>query len=88
QGFEPGASLLAIDGKIQTRFLGDVAFSALSYYAAPFFPLSRIFKVGILPGKNEFNANINLHAIGNGGGNQVYYCDINYKKKLFYLILM
>jgi hypothetical protein len=86
QGFEPGASLLSIDGKIQTRFLGDVAFSVLSYYAAPFFPLSNIFKLGILPGKNEFNATINLHSIGNGGGNQVYYCDINYKKKLYYLI--
>ena len=86
QGFEPGASILSIDGKVQTRFLGDVAVSALSYFISPLFLLNRIFKIGFLPGRNEIRANINLHAIGNGGGNQVYYCDITYTKKLFYLV--
>jgi hypothetical protein len=86
QGFEPGASLIAIDGKIQTTFLGDLAFMNLSTLGSFIFPISRLFKFGALPGRNEFITSLHLNAIANGGGNEVYYCNIAYRKKLFYLV--
>ncbi|HXH99677.1 MAG TPA: hypothetical protein VNI52_05390 [Sphingobacteriaceae bacterium] len=86
QDLQPGGSLVSILGKISTRFLGDLAFTAVSHFASKLLPRSRIFRLGTLPGKNTFQAEVQLNATANGGSNRVYYMDIRYTKKIFYLI--
>lgn len=86
QGFLPGASLVSYVGKANTRFLGDLAFSGLSYFALKIFPASRIFGLGTLPGRNEFRVEMQLNSVVSGGNNRVYYSDVRFIKQVLYLI--
>lgn len=83
----PGSELTSIDASGNTRFLTDLI--------GGFFPLWAIlpiatgkpaFLLEIFPGKSSITADVKIRTIAEGGGNQVYYNKVTYKKKILYLI--
>ncbi len=86
QEFAPGSSLLYHYRSTKTRFIGDLIFmvagAGLQYLGAPgiiTIPL-------IIPGSNKFELTLDIKAIANGGGNQVYYGNIKLTKKVLWLV--
>jgi hypothetical protein len=86
QEFGPKTSLLSYVGRANTRFLGDLAFMGVAHFGAKVFPYSRMLNLGRLPGRNEFHVNIQMNALANGGGNQVYAAHIRFVKSVLYAV--
>ena len=85
QQITPGGSLLSYYGKANTRFLGDIA----GMIAAPI--LSDLLGqapllLGVIPGRNDINFELYINSTNTGGGNQVYFNKISYKKTVLWLI--
>lgn len=85
QGFAPGVDLFYLDGKANTRFLGDVigmlALPTISGIA--FIPQ---FALGIFPGRNDFAFFFNCKAQPSSGSGLIYKGKITYKKRILWLI--
>lgn len=86
QPFAPGAELLNINGKANTRFLGDLAGQVA-------FPLAGAllgqggFYLGILPGRNDINYEFIANAQPQQGTSQrIYHGKISFTKKVLWLI--
>lgn len=85
QEFEAGAELLKYEGSGNTRFLGDLA-GMLAAPLANSLTGQPALLLGVLPGKNKILFDFNIHATGQGGGNNVYHGNITYKKTILWLI--
>jgi hypothetical protein len=85
QAFGPGANLMTLQGKGNTRFLGDLAGMAA-------FPLADVLLgqpsllLGVVPGRNDFNFDFAVNAQADGASNQVYKGKITYTKKVLWLV--
>lgn len=86
QPFAPGAELLNINGKANTRFLGDLVGQIA-------FPLAGVllgqggFYLGILPGRNEIKYEFIANAQPQQGASQrIYRGKISYTKRILWLI--
>jgi len=92
QDLAPGGNLLSYNGKGNTRFLTDILSLVLSPVTGSVSTLGSLltnkpgFLLGILPGRNDLQFDININALANGGGNQIYYNKIWYTKKILWLI--
>lgn len=86
QEFAPGSSLLYHSRSTTTRFLGDIVFAL----AAPYVSLVTTNKVPVLAflvnGTNRFQATLDVKALASGGGNQVYFGEVKYTKKVAWLV--
>ncbi len=83
QNIQPGESLFIYSGKFNTTFLGDIigqiALPVAGNFVRPLF-------LGILPGRNDFNAYFRCAAYPRNQSYIIYNGKIDYKKTLFYLI--
>ncbi|WP_042479669.1 hypothetical protein [Solitalea canadensis] len=88
QASVPGSSLVYYAGKANTTFLSDL----IGTVVPPLFPAIGFLTgqpslvLGVLPGRSEIKADMQLYATADGGGNQVYYNKVTYTKKLLWLI--
>jgi len=86
QEYLPGSRILYFNLDSKTRILGDIVdvltgggLSSVFSSFSPFIPF-------IIPGSNRFQATLDVKTLANGGGNQVYYGNIKYKKKVLWLV--
>jgi hypothetical protein len=85
QAFSAGDNLLTIQGKANTRFLGDIAGTVV-------FPIigsalgQPALLLGTLNGRNDFVFDVSVNAQADGVSNQVYKGKITYTKKVLWLI--
>ncbi len=86
QDATPGTTLLSYEGRGNTRFLGDIIGSPLLPLPMPSPGGVPLFFSGVIPGKNDVEFDIQVNAIANGGGNQVYYNKISYTKHILWLL--
>lgn len=85
QGFPAGAVLLSINGKGNTRILSDI----IGQVAMPFvagLTSKPQFLLGILPGKNTFNFEVQCNAQPEGTTIQIYKGKITYSKKVLWVV--
>ncbi len=85
QEFAAGSTLLYHYRSTKTRFIGDLIFMAagfgLTYAGAPAIGIPLL-----IPGSNKFELTIDIKALANGGGNQVYYGNLKLTKKVLWLV--
>lgn len=86
QEFAPGANLLYHYRSTKTRFIGDLVLmaaglgiSGLTGNFTSTLPLT-------IPGSSKFELTLDVRALANGGGNQVYYGNIKITKKVLWLL--
>ena len=87
QEFAAGSPLLYHYRSVKTRFIGDLlvtGYGALlgtltGGYSLLAIPLT-------IPGSNKFELTLDIKALANGGGNQVYYGNIKLTKKVLWLV--
>jgi hypothetical protein len=85
QGFSSNANLLTLNGKINTRFLGDI----VGMFGLPL--MGAVFNapqllLGVQTGRNEFNAEFYCKAYPESQNTQIYKGRITYTKRLLWLI--
>jgi len=86
QPFAPGAELLNINGKANTRFLGDIL-GQLAFPISGFVLNWGGFYLGILPGRNDLKYDFIANAQPQQGTTQrIYHGKISYTKKILWLI--
>jgi Secretion system C-terminal sorting domain len=85
QGFPPGATLLNVVGKANTRFLTDIL-GVIGMPLVGALTTQPAFLLGIVPGRNEFNFNFRCEAQPDGPTMQIYRGNISYTKKLLWLV--
>jgi hypothetical protein len=85
QGFNAGDILLRINGKANTRFLGDLIGMIVMAPLAGITNKPALF-LGILPGKNSFTFDVQCNAQPEGFTAQIYKGKITYTKKVLWLI--
>ena len=92
QGFQPGAAIVSINGKTNTRFLGDVLTRGFFPLGGSTFPILALllnrpqFLLGIIPGRNTLNLQIQCNAQPISAGQQVYLGKLTYTKTVLWLI--
>jgi hypothetical protein len=86
QEFAAGSSLLYHYRSTKTRFIGDLisivagaGLAALNVSPIVTMPLT-------IPGSSKFELTLDIKALANGGGNQVYYGNIKITKKILWLV--
>ncbi len=84
QDATPGSTLMSVNGNLNTNLLGDLLGMVFAPSAALL--VKPQLWLGILPGKNEIKLDIGVHAINNGGGNEVYHGKISYKKMVVWVL--
>jgi hypothetical protein len=85
QTLSAGSSLVYINGKLNTRFLGDIAGQYLAPLIGGLLGQPALL-LGVVPGRNDIKFEVELNATANGGGNRVYKNKITYTKKILWLI--
>ena len=86
QEFAAGSSLLYHYRSTKTRFIGDLVFMAAGAGLA-YAGVSPLITIPlILPGTSKFELTLDIKALANGGGNQVYYGNIKLTKKVLWLV--
>jgi len=86
QEFAAGSSLLYHYRSTKTRFIGDLIFMAAGAGLA-YAGVSPLITIPlILPGTSKFELTLDIKALANGGGNQVYYGNIKLTKKVLWLV--
>jgi hypothetical protein len=86
QEFAAGSSLLYHYRSTKTRFIGDLIFMAAGAGLA-YAGVSPLITIPlILPGSSKFELTLDIKALANGGGNQVYYGNIKLTKKVLWLV--
>lgn len=86
QEFGPGSSLLYHYRSTKTRFIGDLIFMATGFGLNALGVTPLITIPLIIPGSNKFELTLDIKALANGGGNQVYYGNIKLTKKVLWLV--
>jgi hypothetical protein len=86
QEFAAGSTLLHVYRSFKTRFLTDligmVAGAGLGALGAPLPILTPL----IIPGSSKLEATLDIKSVADGGGNQVYYGNVRYTKKILWLV--
>ncbi|MBA3673705.1 MAG: hypothetical protein H0W75_01900 [Chitinophagaceae bacterium] len=85
QEFAPGSTLIYHYRSTKTRFIGDLIFM-LGGAILGGLTNSPFFIPFAIPGSNKFELTLDTKALANGGGNQVYYGNIKYTKKVLWLV--
>jgi hypothetical protein len=87
QEFAPNSSLLYHHRSTKTRFIGDLIFmvGGAGLTGLHLGPLTGITIPFAIPGSNRFEFTMDVKTLANGGGNAVYYGNINYTKKVLWL---
>ncbi|MBW7840688.1 MAG: T9SS type A sorting domain-containing protein [Chitinophagaceae bacterium] len=91
QGFQPGATLLNIVGRGNTRVLTDLIGSftgpGLGFWGGlSLLTLKPQFLLGIIPGRNDLSLNVRCQAQPEGTTIQIYRGNITYSKKILWLV--
>ena len=85
QEFAGGSTLLYHYRSTKTKILGDLISMVVgsAFVARTTLPFGAPLTV---PGSNRFQLTLDIKALANGGGNQVYYGNISYTKKVLWLV--
>jgi len=81
----PGGQLFLADGQFHTNFLQSLGVQLLGSIPALLTGQPALI-LGVLPGKNQISLHFQVNAGATGGSNQVYAGNVNYQKKLLWLV--
>lgn len=86
QEFLPGSSLLYHTRMTKSRFLGDLFLMMAAPAIEASNPTPIRFLPLLVPGANKFELTLDVKALANNGGNQVYYGNVKFTKKVVWLV--
>lgn len=85
QEFTPGSSLLFHFRSTKTRFVGDLIVMAAGLGLSGLGISPLVTTPLLIPGSSKFELTLDIRALANGGGNQVYHGNIKLTKKILWL---
>lgn len=87
QEFTPGSTIFYNYQSIKTRFLGDlIGMMAGAGLGALGITIPVVTPALVIPGSSQVKVTLEIKSLAANGGNRVYYGDVNYTKKVLWLV--